>query len=184
MWRTRRRFVVLAVLPLGFATWWHFPSATRFNIEDSVADVLEHASTWELLSITGVHPPELEAKLDAIERGDPMPEELFRWHSVLEGAIVDENATRRTLTRAFNRARRGWRGWHVMCFNPRHVIRASLPTGEGVELLICFECQQYKAYPTGSETCIAQGNISDRQREVFDSVYRSFGLKIAPRSCD
>ncbi len=169
--------LVVAALAAGYWAWWFFPSASRLHLEDRVADILEQATSWELLSLTARHPVAMQERIDALEKGDPMPDGLFRWRTVLGRATVTDDATRRTLTRSFNRACRGWNHWSVFCWGPRHAIRASLTTGESVDLLISFECLKYRAYSRSGER-IAEGTFGNGSSVVFDRAYRSLGLVV------
>ena len=178
--RRLRILIGLALAAAGFAGWWHFPSATRFHVEGEAAGILAAADSWELLSLTRDHPPEMREKLAALKRDDPLPAGLFHGFSVLGRVAVGDQSTRRTLTRNFNRARSGWSNWTWLCWNPRHAIRASLPTGESVDFLICFECLRYRIV-SADGTPIDDGTVFDSHTSVFNDIYRSLGLEIASR---
>lgn len=123
----------------------------------------------------------MQETLDTLERSEPMPDGLFHWRTVLGRVTVRDDESRRTLTRSFNRARRGWNHWSVLCWSPRHAIRASLPTGESVDLLICFECSKFRAFGASGER-LTEGTFRDRSSAAFDRVYRSLGMEVESRN--
>ncbi len=168
--------VVVALLLAALGIKWHFPSATHFDIQEGLADVLANAESWELISLDVESPT---AHLEGIEKGDPMPSELFHWKGVLGRTTIDDPSLRRTLTRAFNRGRGRWMEVHFLCFLPRHAISASLSSGKRVDLLICFQCESYKAYDESGER-IEQGDLTQAGKAVFNRIYREQGLELAP----
>ncbi|MFT5734350.1 MAG: hypothetical protein ACJA2W_001232 [Planctomycetota bacterium] len=172
--RRLRQLIALAVLVGAFVAWWHFPSATTLSLESNAAEVFESASSWELISTAATHKDIPNPGPD-----DPMPPELFHWREILGRVTVEDAGTRRMLTRAFNRGRRGPHNAHMLCFNPRHAIRAALPGGEQMDLLICFECLNYRVYD-GDGVTIEIGSIHDSPAATFNRVYRGLGLEIAP----
>ncbi|HZF10878.1 MAG TPA: hypothetical protein VFE33_18980 [Thermoanaerobaculia bacterium] len=64
----------------------------------------------------------------------------------------------------------------MACFYPRHGIRARLPGGKTLGLVICFECSSVDRYKGGK---ILQLNIDDdKPQDLLNSILRKAGIRI------
>lgn len=59
------------------------------------------------------------------------------------------------------------------CFNPRHAIRIR-SSGETIEIVICFECDQIEIFKHGKE--IGGHMTADAPRAYFEQLVRDSGL--------
>jgi hypothetical protein len=105
------------------------------KIPDDIQTILEKADKFELISLDPEH---LKDK----------PADGFHGWKVLGRTTVKDADVRKTLLAAFEKGVEENKGEVARCFDPRHGIRATYGD-KTVELVICFECFQVKAFGDG-----------------------------------
>lgn len=121
--------------------------------------ILQKAAQFELLSL------------------DPAPEKDksrlgFHGYRVL-GKTAVKDVVQKKLVEAFLKGTEGDIA-PAKCFDPRHGIRAT-HDGKTVELVICFECSQFKLY-VGSEEADEALLVGKTPEPVFDKVLKDAGI--------
>ena len=67
------------------------------------------------------------------------------------------------------------------CFMPRHVVRVA-KGGKTVDLVICFQCDNYRVYRVGRDAgSTGGGRISSAGQPVLDKILRDAGIPLAPK---
>jgi hypothetical protein len=134
------------------------------HVPAPVMDALQHADRYELLS------------LDPRHYREPPPDNFHRW-KVLGRTSVTDPATRKKLNRALRIGAWG-AGMPYMCFNPRHGIHV-IQAGKSVDLVVCFECRQARAFDGAQPT---EGfGVSGSPQPDFDEVLRNAGVPLAQK---
>jgi hypothetical protein len=139
----------------------------RWRIPSAVRQTLENADQLELLSVQTLLP--LGKGMVKIP-----PVGAFHDYPVLGSTRITDASARQKLVAAFYRGATA-KTEAARCFNPRHGIRA---TGEGrtVDLLICFECGQVRAYVAGEMT--ASFRIARSPQPLLDQILRDAGVPL------
>jgi hypothetical protein len=132
--------------------------------------ILEKGERFELYSVEPVH--EYIRK----HRTGPPEEELFHNSRVLGKTEIHSAAERTRLLEALNEGIEDSDGGRMMCFNPRHAIRATMGD-ETVDLVICFECLSIQAHGrTNGVFLTTSGPLA-----VFNRALREAGLPLAEK---
>jgi hypothetical protein len=127
------------------------------TIPDDANAILEHAEQIALYSLK--------------------PEGLSKWNE-LGKTVVKDAETRKRLIAEFKTGVEESIGVGALCFNPRHMIKATY-NGKSVEMVICFECMQVQVRLGDKEAktiYIAQG-----PEAFFDKVLKDAGVELAPK---
>jgi hypothetical protein len=100
----------------------------------------------------------------------------FHGHIILGETTVDNPATRKKLFAAFRKGVADHDGSVAACFLPHHGLRIESDRGT-LDLVICFQCAQVKAYENGvpSEALL----ISTSPRATFDELLAAAGLPLS-----
>ncbi|MCB9911347.1 MAG: hypothetical protein H6829_13875 [Planctomycetes bacterium] len=146
------------------------PLAVDFPEEFPIAcqDVLRGAAELELVAINPDWPTEAS-------REDPA---TMHGYTVRGRATLTDRAQRLELLSALAAGARENDGTVAACFDPRHALRAEYQ-GQTYELIVCFECLSFQIW--NDQGHVANGDISETPREVFDRIYAAQGLSLAPR---
>ncbi|HLW65757.1 MAG TPA: hypothetical protein VKS79_10595 [Gemmataceae bacterium] len=136
------------------------PATAKDNkLPDEVVNVLANAETFELLS------------LDPDSRVDTS-KDAFHGYKVLGKTSVKEADARQKLVDSLAKGMEG-EIRPAKCFNPRHGIRAT-HDGKTVELVICFECHQFKVFTGPGKV---SGLLVDKSPEpAFDKILKDAGI--------
>jgi hypothetical protein len=145
--------VVVVVLVAG-------PAVSADNkLPESALKVLQSATEFELYSIDFAH-------TDKEKTG-------FHNMKVAGKTTVKDADTRKKLVTEFVKGLEGEIN-PARCFNPRHGIRATYD-GKTVDLVICFECAQFKLYE-GKDAEPKTLLIGKGPEPAFDKVLRDAGV--------
>ena len=146
--------VVVVVLVAG-------PAVSADNkLPESALKVLQSATEFELYSIDFAH-------TDKEKTG-------FHNMKVAGKTTVKDADTRKKLVSALAKGAEENDGTVANCFNPRHGIRAT-HDGKTVDLVICFECAQFKLYE-GKDAEPKTLLIGKGPEPAFDKVLRDAGV--------
>ncbi len=144
-------------------------SAADDAIPRSARSVLEHADSFELLSLK----PRGVADDDESWKKDPR--EKFRWWGIVLGKIqIKSDADRSEMLAAVGRQINP-KSPAFHCFNPRHAIHA-VRGADSVDIVICFECGRIQTWLNNER--IAQGNIHG-PRSTLDKPLSDAGVELS-----
>lgn len=131
--------------------------------------LLEGATSIELVALD---------PLKASMRQSP-PADVMRGFGVLGRATLSDAARCDELVRLIARGIAESDGSAAMCFNPRHGLRVRRD-GRTLELLICYECLQMRAWSDAGST---QADVltSASVEPAVSSLFEAAGLVIAAR---
>jgi len=140
-------------------------AAEKNQIPDDLKTILEKADKFELLSL---EPEHLKEK----------PADGFHGWKVLGRTTVKDAETRKTLLAAFEKGVEENKGEVARCFDPRHGIRAT-HGDKTVELVICFECYQVKAF--AGEGALKGFLVTGSPQPAFDKVLTDAKVPLAKK---
>jgi hypothetical protein len=129
-------------------------AAEKNKIPDDIQSILEKADKFELISLD----PEYQKE---------KPADGFHGWKVLGRTTVKEADVRKTLLAAFEKGVEENKGEVARCFDPRHGIRATRGD-KTVDLVICFECYQVKAF--AGEGDLKGFLVTGSPQPAFDKV--------------
>jgi hypothetical protein len=138
------------------------PSATADKdnkLPESALEVLKNATELELYSIDFAHEDKTKTGFHDMK-------------SVGKTTVKDAD-TRKKLVSEFVKGMEG-DITPARCFNPRHGIRATY-SGKTVDLVICFECAQFKLYEGGADKPMHL-LIGKGPEPLFDKVLKEAGV--------
>jgi hypothetical protein len=159
--RVKGALTILLLLTISACTR---AKSTNNRIPENVQQVLENVSQLTLFSID----PNL-APLDAAEK------QTFHRYGILGKLEVTSPDSRRQVLQALQKDISTWDGNYVMCFNPRHGIRAT--SGSiSFDFLICYECARVELY-SGNELTTTMG-IGGSQN-YFDKLLHAANIPTA-----
>ncbi len=161
----RRIFLLLCCLTLLAGC-----SSSNDAIPSSARRVLEHADSFELLSLW----PRSDDTEDKAWRKDTR--EILHWTIILGGVPIKSAADRQNLLDTLDRATDDKIAPHA-CFNPRHAIRA-VRDSDTVEVVICFECEHMEVWYNGER--IGGGSVHDVS-SVFNKPLTDAGIELSHR---
>jgi hypothetical protein len=102
--------------------------------------------------------------------------EVLHGYPVLGKVEITEPKQRRELLSAMKRA--VGNDNPANCFIPRHAIR-SIKGGETVDVVICFECGNYRAYRQGERAYGGTPGVKPSAQPRFDKILRDAGVPLA-----
>jgi hypothetical protein len=106
-----------------------------------------------------------------------LPWTTFHQWPVLGTAAVASRILRDEIIRSVARGVEENRGLVANCFDPRHGIRA-FGRGDGIDLVICFECFQLEVYIAGAKREWLL--ISRSPKELLDRHLSGMGVPLEP----
>jgi hypothetical protein len=158
-------------------------------LPESFRAVLDAADVLELLSLDPMS-DEVEDD-DDDDEGEAIPArpalpprpaatavERFKDWAVLGKSTLHDSEVRTAILAALYDGIADSDGDTVLCFDPRHGIRATRGSAT-VEVVICFECSQIQAYSGQERKWLA---TTARPEKVFDKVLRQAGVPLAPKA--
>jgi hypothetical protein len=113
------------------------------------------------------------------EFGKPSDRELLYECPVLGRTAVTDPALRRQVVAAVRRDIGAAQGEQASCFVPRHVLRVT-KGGRTVDLVICFECHNYRAYADGTHIAGGAPSVGNRSQKLLNRVLAADGVPLAP----
>jgi hypothetical protein len=129
------------------------------KLPTEVLDILSKAEQFELLS------------LNPNSEGD-QSKDAFHGYKALGKTVVKNAEARKHLTESLIKGMEGDID-PAKCFNPRHGIRAT-HDGKTVELVMCFECHQFKVFTGPGHV---SGFLVDKSPEpAFDKILKDAGI--------
>ena len=158
-----RRFVSpLAFLCLASAAF----AADDSKIPEPARAVLDRATQFVVYSL---EPSQSE--------GGNLPDGFHGW-KVLGKTVVKDAEARKQVVSALARGVEENDGSKPDCFEPRHGIRA-VQDGKTLDLVICFQCLQVKAYvgEKADRGFLTKGS----PQPVFDKVLKDAGVPLAKK---
>lgn len=104
--------------------------------------------------------------------------EMLYGYPLLGKVAITDPGKRRDVLAAVRADLRG-EGVSARCFRPRHVLRA-VAGGRTVDLLICYECGNYKLYQDGELVRSRLQLTGTSAAPVLNAVLTDAGVPIAP----
>ena len=98
--------------------------------------------------------------------------EIFHQYPILGSAPVKSPQRIRSLAKTLDQGVH-FEDW-AMCFFPRHGIRAELPDGRRIDLVICYQCGRMDVHGAW-ETSVHPGQPS---KAALDAILRSAGIDL------
>jgi hypothetical protein len=106
--------------------------------------------------------------------------ERLHGYPVLGRVAISDAGRQREVLAKVHEAIRGGPEQAARCFNPRHVVRV-VKDGTTTDLVICFECWQYRVYHDGQEEAPKERTISPDAQPYFDTILTEAGVPLAPK---
>jgi hypothetical protein len=171
LWRATAMFRLLTVLAV-------FALATGCGGEtaDRLPDFPDQPDQLVLFSIDGPTYNKTEGELpEHLAKG-----ELFHHQPVLGKIEITDPEKRRAVVSAVKEAARTKPDLALKCFTPRHAIRF-IKGGETVEMLICFQCGNYKTFLNGTQDRSGTRSISNSEeaRTLLNKTLADAGVPLA-----
>jgi hypothetical protein len=163
----RRKYLVLgaSVVVVGIAAFaWH---RARGVVPDDPDEVT-------LFSIDGM------SQRNPVDRDKPTDKELLYEFPVLgRVSITDPELRRRVVTAVKRDLDDDSDSTGHLCFQPRHVLRV-VKSGRTIDLVICFQCNRYRAYVDGKQTRAEDLPVGKSSQELLNKILTDAGVPLAP----
>lgn len=154
--------VLLMVLRVEAADDLRLPRKAAAKIEKAMAG----ASKLELLSLHGGEPDGSLA--------EDVPWVKFHGYAVLGTLDLSNAPERSAVIKDVAHAIASSPVYMAACFFPRHGLRATLETGEQIDLLICFECATVYRFSSGKKLRLS---ITDEPASLLNSLLEKAGIR-------
>ncbi len=165
--------VVFCTASTGFHRWrdvqLRTPTAEQISeaLPDKAQTVFDGADKFTLYSLRPLGWPTVQSE----------PQQFHGFYILGQTEINDAKAMNELRKAYYDGIAVGPETMRAACFDPRHGIRAE-KNGVTVDLLICFQCSQSKAFVDGKEYETAR--INQRPQETFNRIYTAAGLTLEP----
>jgi hypothetical protein len=142
------------------------PAASENRLPESVCRILDGADRLELISL------------------EPVQGDFYNW-KVLGRTQVKHWKMRQKVVRGLYHDIQTSDGSAALCFIPRHAVRAfkkaSDTTEERVDLVICYQCCQIRAYDSKGEL-VASVLTAKSAEPILDGILKEAGVPLAKKA--